>query len=146
PEGIRLNSYPVAERYGFLWVYSGTRARHEIPVPPGLEEGRVSALFVKGATLFAHHHVLMANGIDLQHFDSVHGLAIEFDFEVREKCAQVFDWNLSGEVPASGLRGRLARFLLGNRFGYRVRFAGGSIATITYGNGQRFRGKGFRLP
>lgn len=146
PSGARLASYPTAERYGLVWVYAGPEARHEIPVPPGLDGDDVDWVFVKKCVLYAHHHVMMANGLDLQHFDAVHGLDIKFDFRVEEKHPQIFDWTLRGDLPVTGWRSRFARWLLGPSLGYRVRIAGGSIAAITYGDGARFRGTGMELP
>ena len=149
PAGVHLNGYPVRERYGFVWVYAGKEAKHDIPSPPGLDgvaEKDIASVYLRKGTLFAHHHVMMANGIDLQHFDAVHGLNIEFEYKVEEKNEQTFDWILSGEIPNQGWVTGFGRWLLGPRFGYRARIAGGTIAAISYGDQPRFRGKGRLLP
>lgn len=142
-EHVKTRSYPVTEAYGHLWVFSAPVASHALPKPPGLEDQELSALFLKEVTLFAHHHVMMANGIDLQHFASVHKLDIDFDYTI-EAADGVFDWTLRGLLPTNSLKGRLARWLLGPSFEYRSRFAGGSIVTLSYGSNQAF--KGIRLP
>lgn len=144
---IKTRSYPVTEAYGHLWVYSAPEAGHALPKPATLdhlEHKQLEALFIKEATLFAHHHVMMANGVDLQHFASVHGLDIAFDYQITNQADGVFDWTLRGQIPVNNLKGRLARRLLGPEFEYHVRFAGGSIISITYGSDQRFMG--FKLP
>jgi nitrite reductase/ring-hydroxylating ferredoxin subunit len=146
-QSARLEAYPVEERYGFIWIYSAPIAAHPLPVCPGLEGEEVAAIHLGRVRLFAHHHAMMAGGIDLQHFSSVHGLDIDFELAVDEREAGVADWNLAGELPAGGgFRQRLGRWLLGGRMGYSLRVAGGSIAAITYGRAQRFRGNGFSLP
>jgi hypothetical protein len=90
---------------------------------------------------------MMAGGIDLQHFGSVHDLDIDFALEVAERDPGVADWKLSGNLESGeSWRQRLGRWLLGARFGYTLRVAGGSIAAITYGREQRFGGDGFALP
>ena len=147
PKGARLQAYPVEERYGFIWVYSAPVAAHPLPVCPGLEGEEVVAFRLGRVTLYAHHHAMMAGGIDLQHFTSVHDLDIDFELDVTERDAGVADWNLLGELSATGTwRQRLGRWLLGSKFGYSLRVAGGSIAAITYGREQRFRGTGFAIP
>lgn len=146
PRGARLASYPVTEKFGLIWVFAGPLATHEIPAPPGLENDEVDWIFIRRCTLFAHHHVMMANGLDTQHFSAVHGLDIDFEFEVQQTNPYVFDWVLRGDLPANGWRARFAKWLLGSQIGYRVRIAGGSVAAITYGDGARFRGYGFKLP
>lgn len=141
---VKNRSYPVTEAYGHIWVFSAPEATHALPVPPTFEGRQMSALFLKEVTLFAHHHVMMANGVDLQHFASVHQLDIDFDYRIQESEAGVFDWVLRGELPTDTLKARLARWLLGPTFEYRTRFAGGSIVTLTYGSDQYF--KGIKLP
>ena len=81
PKNARARAYPVEEKYGFIWVYSAAEAPYPVPSPPGLEDHQLAAAHIKLATLYAHHHVMMANGIDLQHFSAVHNLDVEFDFD-----------------------------------------------------------------
>lgn len=145
PCGVGVSSYPVEEKYGYIWVYSGHEADHEVPVAPGLEQSDADALFVKEITLFAHHHVLMAGGIDLNHFATVHNLDIDFKFDVEEEGSQ-FVWKLEGDLPKVGYKARIGRFLLGEKFRYQMKFSGGSVTAITYGFDQKFRGKGRKLP
>jgi len=146
PKGVKLNSYPVEEKYGFIWIFGGEKATHPVAKPPGfLADVPLQSLHLRRGTLFAHHHIMMANGIDLQHFASVHGLDIAFDFQVQENSKDVFDWVLTGKVPSSGIKNRLFRWISGDEFTYRVRFAGGTVAAITYGDGRSF-GKTSRIP
>jgi phenylpropionate dioxygenase-like ring-hydroxylating dioxygenase large terminal subunit len=141
---VKNKSYPVEERYGHIWVFAGETATHPLPTPPGSEGEKLSALFLKEVTILAHHHVMMVNGIDLQHFATVHALDIKFDYQIEDDGKGVFNWTLEGEIPTNNLKGKLARLLLGPRFRYRVKFAGGSIVSITYGEDQKFLG--FKLP
>jgi nitrite reductase/ring-hydroxylating ferredoxin subunit len=142
----RNRAYPVEEKYGFVWVYSGDEPSHGVPSPPGLDGEELEAWHIEGPLLFAHHHVMMAGGIDLQHFASVHGIDARFEHDVVQQSAHVADWRVRGALPATGLRSRLGRALLGAQFGYDARFAGGSIVTLTYGPDQRLGGTGPKLP
>jgi phenylpropionate dioxygenase-like ring-hydroxylating dioxygenase large terminal subunit len=139
-------AYAVEEKYGFVWVYAGEKPTHNVPEPPGLEGEELVSWHVTGPLLHAHHHVMMAGGIDLLHFASVHGIDAAFEHEVFERSQHVADWHVRGQFPETGWRSKLARFALGNSFGYDARFAGGSVCTLTYGPEQRARGTGRPLP
>ena len=141
-----LVTYPVEEKYGFIWIYAGKVATHKVPQPPGLLNFEVDALYLKKLKLYAHHHVMMAGGIDLQHFKSVHKVDIKFDYHVVENEKHVHTWNLSGVLPTTSLLLKFTRWLTGGEFKYQALFAGGSIVSLTYGNDLKFRGTGFKLP
>lgn len=146
PEGVSTHSWPTEEKYGFIWVYSSKTPAHPVPNPPSLKGEEVEAIFIKDATLFAHHHVLMASGIDLQHFSSVHNLDIDFKFEIDESVPNTYQWNLEGKIPSIGLKAKFAKWLMGEFFRYNVSFSGGSITSISYGDKQKFRGIGKLIP
>jgi nitrite reductase/ring-hydroxylating ferredoxin subunit len=142
----RNRAWPVEEKYGFLWVYAGETPSHGVPSPAGLDDDELETWYLPGPRLFAHHHVMMAGGIDLQHFASVHGIDAEFEHEVVQRSPHVADWKVRGTLPETGFRSRLGRLLLGPRFGYDARFAGGSIVSLTYGPDQHLGGDGAKLP
>jgi len=144
-----LRSYPVAEHFGFIWVFSSERAQHNFPSPPALlsnDEGGMTGVFIGECDLYAHHHVLMINCIDLQHFRGVHNLDVDFSFELKPGETGVLDWLVSGVLPRKGLKSRFARLLIGNEFRYAARFAGGAVAIISYGVNQTIRGLGIPFP
>lgn len=141
-----LNVYPIKEKYGFIWIYPGETPSHDIPHPPGLENTEVKAIHLMTLKLFAHHHVMMVGGIDLQHFKSVHQLDIKFDYEIADHNDDVYTWSLRGGMPSQTLLQKLAHYLTGGEFRYQALFAGGTIATLTYGNDLLFKGKGRKLP
>jgi nitrite reductase/ring-hydroxylating ferredoxin subunit len=139
PKGARVTAWPVEERYGFLWVFSAPVASHPLPVCPGLDGCEVDALHLGRVRLFAHHHAMMAGGIDLQHFASVHDLDVDFDLDVVDLTPGVAEWRLRGQLPARGWRSRLGRLATGGEVSYTLRVAGGSVAAITYGGDLRRR-------
>ncbi len=142
----QTRAYAVEEKYGFIWVYPGEEPTHKVPEPPGLEGEELVSWHIPGPLLFAHHHVMMAGGIDLLHFASVHGIDAAFEHEVIERAPDMADFRVRGGFADSGLRSRIARKLLGPSFGYDARFAGGSVVTLTYGPHQKLYGSGRPLP
>lgn len=140
---VKNNSYPVQELYGHVWIFSDSAKSHDVIRPTVLEDQEVSAIFLKEITLFAHHHVMMANGVDLQHFATVHALDIKFDYDVSESDDGTFVWKLKGKIPKTTIKGKLATMLLGDDFEYHVKFAGGSLITISYGVNAKILGFNF---
>lgn len=141
---VKNRSYPIREEYGHIWVFSKENASHELIKPWGLESEQSVAFYLKEVTLFAHHHIMMANGVDLQHFSTVHGLDIDFKYDVDEKEDGTFHWRLKGDIASHNLKTKLARLLLGETFEYCIKFAGGSLVSISYGvNGKIF---GMKFP
>jgi len=145
-EKTKLNAYPVEEKYNHIWVFSDGIKTHDVPTPPALQSFDISSYFFKRVRLFAHHHIMMTNGIDLQHFKSVHDLDVKFDCHIKEHGDSQFEWTLEGEIPSHKMYLKFARFVLGAKFRYKVLFSGGSVTSISYGFNQRWRGKGRELP
>lgn len=145
--GARIQSYSVDEKWGHIWVYAGGEAEYPLPLPPGLDGCDVNAWHLGRVRLYAHHHAMMAGGIDLQHFGSVHGLDADFDVEHTQTHPHQAEWFVRGRLPAQGsFRQRLGGALLGRTFGYRMRVAGGSVVAMTYGDAPRLFGSGLSLP
>lgn len=127
-----LASYAVEERYGFVWVFPSARAPYSVPVPAGLEGKELAWRHVGGFDLYAHHHVLMASGIDLQHFFSVHGVDAGFEFDVEPLGEGRAQWRVEGDLTETGLMGAAARVAWGDRLRYIARFSGGTVASLSY--------------
>lgn len=128
----KVAAYAVEERYGFVWVYPAERAPYAVPVPPGLEGRELAWRRLGSFDLYAHQHVLMASGIDLQHFFSVHGVDADFEFSIERRGPAQADWHVEGDLAETGLMGWAARAAWGGRLRYTARFAGGTVASLTY--------------
>ena len=68
----RARAWPVAERYGALWVFAGPEPLFSLPDFPGTQDPAVLALPAKA--MRAHPHVVAMNGLDTEHFRVVHGM------------------------------------------------------------------------
>lgn len=139
----RLQTYPVLERFGFVWLWPGPGPASEPLAWQGLE-----GFSLLESKLFVHHHALMMSAIDLHHFFSVHQLPIDFDFLVEDRGPAEDRWTVSGEIPRQSWRTRLFRALVGPAFTYEASFFGGSLVQIHYGRGGRWFGhpRAPRLP
>ena len=145
PPAARLNSYAVEEKYGFIWVYPDRTAPHGVVMHSELE-GR-DHVWIHGTPYqrSCHYHVTMINGIDPQHLRTVHGIDIAMEMDLREH-ERTLDITLSGELPASRAAERFARWLLGPRYSYKMRYASASIGCLTMLKGVSWFGSGRALP
>lgn len=74
----RARSYPVVERWGLVWLFNGPEPRFELPEIPAA--GR-RVLRPPSQHIGCHPHMVLANGLDLSHYEALHGM--EFTAEPR---------------------------------------------------------------
>jgi phenylpropionate dioxygenase-like ring-hydroxylating dioxygenase large terminal subunit len=68
----RTRAYPVVEKWGFIWVFNGPVPKFDLPSPDG--EGNWRTFALPPQTLRCHPHLVLANGLDLTHYETLHGL------------------------------------------------------------------------
>jgi phenylpropionate dioxygenase-like ring-hydroxylating dioxygenase large terminal subunit len=112
PKKARVDSYPVEERYGWVWVFAGDLPESERPpIPTFPEFGQPGWRAIYGEFLWkAHYTRVVENGADVAHAAFVHRNSfgnrdnpVVPPFEV-----QVDDWAISATVdlespPPKGL-------------------------------------------
>jgi phenylpropionate dioxygenase-like ring-hydroxylating dioxygenase large terminal subunit len=72
PPVRRARAYPVQERWGLVWVFNGPSPLFDLPSEG---KGRWRALGLPPQRIRCHPHMVLANGLDLSHYDAVHDLA-----------------------------------------------------------------------
>ncbi len=133
-EAIRVRSWPVREKYGLIWVWTGSQARHDVPEVPELAgtayESALGNCFVKKC----HPNVVMINAIDEQHFHTVHHLPGSI---LRMASEVVNDENIrfrnTGNVPSHTLLGRFVGRFYRTVLTYSLSYWYGSLGTVTFG-------------
>jgi phenylpropionate dioxygenase-like ring-hydroxylating dioxygenase large terminal subunit len=72
PPDRRARAYPVEERWGFVWVFNGPEPSFDLPDPdPGI---RWRTVALRPQRVGCHPHLVLANGLDLSHYESLHGM------------------------------------------------------------------------
>ncbi|MGI9302220.1 MAG: Rieske 2Fe-2S domain-containing protein [Gammaproteobacteria bacterium] len=131
---IQVRSWPVREKYGLIWVWAGSAARHEVPEVPELEgaacDYKLGAAFVKGCD----PNVVMVNAIDEQHFHTVHrlpGSILRMEPEI--VSAHNIRFSNRAAVPARHWSGRIIRYFYRDVLTYSLSYWYGSLGTVTFG-------------
>lgn len=129
--------WPVAEKYGVIWLWTGETPRHPAPFIPELEHEETDALIGNQFEKGCHPNVVMVNAIDEQHFHSVHPLAssladgLHFHVSSFNDNCQIFDNDRP--VPQNSLFNRLLGKLYAGALTYRMVYWNGSTGSVTVG-------------
>ncbi len=69
-----LVSYSAVERFGLLWIYFGGEPKFDLP---GVSNERAFRVFrAPRQTIAAHPHLVIGNGLDVTHFETLHDVAL----------------------------------------------------------------------
>jgi phenylpropionate dioxygenase-like ring-hydroxylating dioxygenase large terminal subunit len=69
----QLRVYPVEERWGFVWLFNGPSPSFGLPEAPA--GTRWWSLSLPAQRIACHPHVVLGNGLDLSHYETLHGFA-----------------------------------------------------------------------
>lgn len=147
PASAKLQKWATQERYGFIWLWPDSTAPAPLLGHSELEGHEEVWLHGRPYERRCHHHVTMINGIDAQHLRTVHSLHFDMTVEVGEDPSKgEISFDLRGEVPSVTLRERLARRVLGPRYGYRMRYGHATVGWLTLMKHVQLFGTGPKLP
>lgn len=118
-----VRRYPTFERYGLVWIFNGPRVAFAIPAAP-IDASRT--VLLPAQTLRCHPHLVVGNGIDVGHIESLHRMRAVSEPRV-SRIAQGVAIDVEVEPCNRQLRG-----LLGNVITARFSAIGGSVAWASF--------------
>jgi phenylpropionate dioxygenase-like ring-hydroxylating dioxygenase large terminal subunit len=126
----RTFAYPTEEKYGAVWIFNGPRPRFPLPCFSDWSEDELLRVELKPQQLDCHPHVVTCNGLDVQHFKTVH----ELEFAKEPVAREVDNYRIRLELKIR-LRGRnlfekSLRLLHGETLSATFTTWGGNMATI----------------
>lgn len=140
PKGRSANSYPVEEKYGFIWVYSDYEANGPVFDIDDFKGKEILYTDLAPFRRIAHPHITMMNSIDEQHMRSVHHLPLDLDVAIEEGGTR-FKVTFTGKTLDNSLLGRLQKFVIGQQWQSSVLFIDGGIGLLTIMIGSKLFGK-----
>lgn len=90
-----IQNYPVAERWGIVWVFNGKEPTSEVPTLIGVTEDDVLWRVIEVGEMDVESWIPITNALDFQHLKAVHGLPHETEgrnFKV-DKTSISFDFD-----------------------------------------------------
>ena len=130
PPTRHARSVPVQERWGLVWAANAPEVPFVLPEPP---PGRWRVVLPPPQTIRAHAHLIIGNGLDVSHFDALHGME-----PLAEPVLRVAAPEVSLEMVGRPRSNALRRVIGGD---VRLRFTtiGGHLATVDVVAPIRFR-------
>jgi phenylpropionate dioxygenase-like ring-hydroxylating dioxygenase large terminal subunit len=129
----RLATFPVAERYGLIWIWAGRSAPARLPSVPELGDCEVDYKLANRFAKRCHPNVMMINAIDAQHFNSVHRLPVSLRLEPEVLGAQTILFHNTTKVEPRSWFTRLVSRFYGGPLTYVMCYWYGSTGTVTVG-------------
>ncbi|MBE9063695.1 aromatic ring-hydroxylating dioxygenase subunit alpha [cf. Phormidesmis sp. LEGE 11477] len=128
-------SWPTAEKYGLIWVWTGDDQREIKPLPyvPELHNCDCDSIISGGIYRKCHPNVVLINAIDAHHFNSVHNLPIEVQFETEPLSNSALQFHNTTRGGDDSIFVRLIRPLYQNEVTYKLCYWYGSTGTVTVG-------------
>ena len=127
PPDRRARAYPVCERWGLIWIFNGPRPLFELPAPP--PDVNFRAIRLPRQHIGCHPHLVIGNGLDVTHLDTLHGLKLTAPPRLSKPDAYRVSVELTGRPRAGWLRS-----LTGcNKHEFSATFTaiGGNLAWLT---------------
>ncbi|MEA5621040.1 aromatic ring-hydroxylating dioxygenase subunit alpha [Cronbergia sp. UHCC 0137] len=84
PLHLKAKTWPTAEQYGMIWVWTGEVPQQPLPFLPEWENREYDFSLGKYSVINCHPNVMMINAIDTQHFNIIHKVRSLFEFEKQE--------------------------------------------------------------
>lgn len=132
PLPLKLKTWPTAEKYGIIWVWTGESPRQPIPFVPELEFHECESVLGSRFVMKCHPHVIMINAIDIQHFYAVHKLPLDILFEKQEINQNAIIFTKQRRNHQDAWLFKFLRPLYKNNF-YSISYWYGSTFTVSVG-------------
>jgi len=137
PRKAALKTWPVAEKYGMIWIWTGPEARTPVPYVPELKDVETEAMLGNRFTKACHPNVVMINAIDAQHFFSVHPMARRLAGKLRlepyDRDTHNIEFRNSTPVPRNSLLNKVIAKLYRGPLTYWMSYWFGTTGSVTLG-------------
>ncbi|MBA3924266.1 MAG: aromatic ring-hydroxylating dioxygenase subunit alpha [Nostocaceae cyanobacterium] len=133
PLALKILTWPTAEKYGMVWVWTGETPHQPLPFVPELEHQECDSAFGSRFVKNCHPNVMMINAIDAHHFNTVHNLPLEIIFEKQELNTNAITFSNTTRGGEDSLFVKLIRPFYKKAVTYSMCYWYGSTGTVTVG-------------
>ena len=130
PSFAKAFAYPVEEKHGAVWVFNGPKPLFSIPTFSGREKNGLRVFLLRPQILNCHPHVATCNGLDIQHFKTVHRITFAEEPIVEELDAFRMQSRFRTRLIGLNVFEKLLRLLAGESLSTTFTTWGGNLATI----------------
>jgi phenylpropionate dioxygenase-like ring-hydroxylating dioxygenase large terminal subunit len=130
PERACQASFPVAERYGGIFVFNGPEALFPAPSFSTVPEGEIRTGHGRRVRIPCPWYAVPANAFDMQHLQTVHLRALRDTPRVERVDRHRICLHYVSRVTGHSLTDRTMRRLSRDRISVRITCYGGSVLTV----------------
>jgi phenylpropionate dioxygenase-like ring-hydroxylating dioxygenase large terminal subunit len=128
-----IKTWPTAEKYGLVWVWTGDAPTRPVPFVPELGEDEVDSTLAGTFEKNCHPNVMMINAIDEHHFNSVHNLPARLYMATKVYNESLATFSNTTKMPDDNALTRFAGRFYSGPLTYSMAYWFGSIGTVTVG-------------
>jgi nitrite reductase/ring-hydroxylating ferredoxin subunit len=129
PRSLRQRVYPVAERYGSVFLFNGPVPRYPAP-ELAVADSEVILLAGRSVVLRCSWVAVASNGFDMQHLTSVHGRALRQEPEIERPDPYTLRLRSRLRVTGRSLEDRAIRWLSNDDVRLAVTCFGGTVVAV----------------
>jgi phenylpropionate dioxygenase-like ring-hydroxylating dioxygenase large terminal subunit len=133
PRKADAKVWPIAEKYGIVWLWTGDAPARPVPFVPEIGEADCDAVVAGSFVKKCHPNVMMINAIDEHHFNSVHDLPVDLHMQSRALNENVMTFSNTTGMPDSNAFTRFARRFYEGPLTYSMCYWFGSTGSVTVG-------------
>ncbi|HKV10509.1 MAG TPA: Rieske 2Fe-2S domain-containing protein [Thermoanaerobaculia bacterium] len=128
--GLRQRVFPVAERYGSVFLFNGPVPRYPAPELSSAAEEKIRMLAGAPVRLRCPWPAVASNGFDTQHLESVHGRALREGPVLERLDPYRLRMHSVLSVTGQALEDRAIRWISGDRVRLTVTCFGGTVIAV----------------
>ena len=133
PPRARVRTWPAAERYGLVWVWTGDEPTRPVPFVPEIGEDDCDAILGGTFVKKCHPNVMMINAIDEHHFNSVHDLPVDLYMRSHVVHDNLVTFSNTTKLPPTNPLTRVVGQFYAGPLTYSMAYWFGSTGTVTVG-------------
>ncbi|MGK7906068.1 MAG: Rieske 2Fe-2S domain-containing protein [Synechococcus sp.] len=130
---VSVHTWPTAEHYGMVWVWTGQSQPRSLPCVPELEGTDCDVAFGRYFLNNCHPNVTLINAIDANHFNAVHDMPVEINFHTATFCDEAIVFRNTTRGGNEYWLARLLQPFYQNEATYSMCYWYGSVGTATLG-------------
>ncbi|EQC50128.1 Rieske [2Fe-2S] domain protein [Bacteriovorax sp. BSW11_IV] len=129
----KIDSYPVEEKFGLIWIWTGKEAKRGLPYAPELKDLETDSLLGKPYIKECHPNVMMINAIDAHHFASVHKLPVDLNLVPTVIDSNTIEFSNITKVPNTNLLTKFIGKFYKGPLTYSLCYHNATTGTVTLG-------------
>jgi phenylpropionate dioxygenase-like ring-hydroxylating dioxygenase large terminal subunit len=134
---LRQPCFPTRERFGAIFVFAGEREDFELPSPQICETGEVATRSLADKPIDLPWSALIANGMDIDHLQAVHGRALRETPSLTAIDAYRMRLDYASRITGSQLSDKVMKWLSGDRVQASITCIGGTMMIVESEIGRR---------